>query len=52
MLVQKWESVADDGIAKPPGALPKLTPQQKEKLFQKVDLSGTQNWTIEEQAEV
>ena len=49
---KKGESVADDSIAKLPEALPKLTPEQKEKLFQKVDLSGTQNWTIEEQAKV
>ena len=52
MLVQKGESVFNNGVAKPPEALPKLTPEQKEKLFQKVDLSGTKGWTVEEQAEV
>ena len=39
-------------LLQPPEALPKLTPEQKEKLFQKVDLSGTKSWTIEEWAEV
>ena len=52
MLVQKGESVVNNGIANPLEAPPKLTPEQKEKLFHKVDLSGTKSWTIEEQAEI
>ena len=52
MVAQKEESVVNNGIDKIPEALPKLTSEQKEKVFQKVDLSGTKGWTIEEQAEV
>ena len=47
----KKESIAANGIAKPPETLPKLTPEQKQKLIQRMDLSGTHNWSIEEQAE-
>ena len=52
MLVQEEEFVVNNCIAKPPEGLPELTPEQKGKLFQKVDLSGTISWTAEEQAEV
>ena len=52
MLAPKGEPIADDDIAKPPEALSKLNLNRKTKLFQKVDLNGTQNWTVEEQAEV
>ena len=33
MLMQQGESVADNDVAKPPGALLKLTSEQKEKHF-------------------
>ena len=50
MLIQKGESIADDVIAKQPKALSNLTLEQKEKLFQKVELSDIKDWTTEEQA--
>ena len=42
MLVHEAESIVNNSVAKLPEALPKLIPEQIEKLFQKVEFSGTE----------